>query len=539
MSNPSPICTVNSGSTLNGVDVTGGSLVTIALASLAGVNLWQLQCIGTDETNVAATINSSLTINQVTKTATFNAPAGVSALIFQSQVGINSLGIDANNQPQASFTTTFGIYVDTGGGARVGAVNETFEGSAAYGWIIKVNAIIRSGGGVAWANDLSGNGTSSNNHQYVSSLSYSSAAGGGPIAINGTGTTFVIAQGNTGWSLSQAQQANGSNPANMTFAPQAPGSGASSTATGTPGSFVVNHAAPVSTGAHAFLTVQEAGTTWAQMGQWTGTGYGALYLGNITPGNNNYALIGTGANTQISATSTLIAQINGTPQLQVVANNLNIRAEVTSAYTISWLTVNGTGTTNGLALTIQGQAGQAQTGSNANNNGGNLVFSSGAPGTGGSGAAGVAGSILMNVPSATGTTAVWAIQDGGTTVVQSAFLTGFAPTYGGFWMGSGVTPTTLNYTIIGANNVTQVNAGASLIFLVGNSTTSTGGLFNNSGLQLFAGAAAFGGGSGVLGITNRTTAPSSNPSGGGVLYAEAGALKWRGSSGTITTIAVA
>lgn len=48
-----------------------------------------------------------------------------------------------------------------------------------------------------------------------------------------------------------------------------------------------------------------------------------------------------------------------------------------------------------------------------------------------------------------------------------------------------------------------------------------------------------GGGSGVVGIANATTVPTTNPTGGGVLYAENGALKWRGSSGTITTIAPA
>lgn len=40
-------------------------------------------------------------------------------------------------------------------------------------------------------------------------------------------------------------------------------------------------------------------------------------------------------------------------------------------------------------------------------------------------------------------------------------------------------------------------------------------------------------------IRNATTAPTGNPSGGGFLYVESGALKYRGSSGTITTIAVA
>lgn len=58
-------------------------------------------------------------------------------------------------------------------------------------------------------------------------------------------------------------------------------------------------------------------------------------------------------------------------------------------------------------------------------------------------------------------------------------------------------------------------------------------------IQMFGASASFGGGVGVLGITNAVTVPSSNPTGGGVLYAEAGAIKWRGSSGTVTTMAPA
>lgn len=47
----------------------------------------------------------------------------------------------------------------------------------------------------------------------------------------------------------------------------------------------------------------------------------------------------------------------------------------------------------------------------------------------------------------------------------------------------------------------------------------------------------FGGGEGVIYIGNRATAPTSNPTTGGLLYVEAGALRYRGSSGTTTTIA--
>ena len=46
-------------------------------------------------------------------------------------------------------------------------------------------------------------------------------------------------------------------------------------------------------------------------------------------------------------------------------------------------------------------------------------------------------------------------------------------------------------------------------------------------------------GDGVVFLANVTAAPVSNPVGGGFLYVEAGALKYRGTSGTITTIALA
>lgn len=49
----------------------------------------------------------------------------------------------------------------------------------------------------------------------------------------------------------------------------------------------------------------------------------------------------------------------------------------------------------------------------------------------------------------------------------------------------------------------------------------------------------FGGGSGVVAIRNAETVPTSSATGGGILFVESGALKYRGSSGTVTTIAPA
>lgn len=84
--------------------------------------------------------------------------------------------------------------------------------------------------------------------------------------------------------------------------------------------------------------------------------------------------------------------------------------------------------------------------------------------------------------------------------------------------------------------------------LIGTGTIPTGnfGIYNASTANnYFAGGVGigttdqFGSGVRVVGIANATTAPTTNPTGGGVLYVEAGALKFRGSSGTVTTIALA
>jgi hypothetical protein len=61
--------------------------------------------------------------------------------------------------------------------------------------------------------------------------------------------------------------------------------------------------------------------------------------------------------------------------------------------------------------------------------------------------------------------------------------------------------------------------------------------FSADGMAIGTVTGSFGGSTGTIFIANRTAAPGANPSGGGILYAESGALKWRGSSGTTTTIA--
>ncbi|MFI5687925.1 hypothetical protein [Streptomyces sp. NPDC051636] len=59
------------------------------------------------------------------------------------------------------------------------------------------------------------------------------------------------------------------------------------------------------------------------------------------------------------------------------------------------------------------------------------------------------------------------------------------------------------------------------------------------GANLRINTTSVGGGTGVIGLANAGTAPTVNPTGGGVLYASGGALFWRGSSGTVTQLAPA
>lgn len=100
------------------------------------------------------------------------------------------------------------------------------------------------------------------------------------------------------------------------------------------------------------------------------------------------------------------------------------------------------------------------------------------------------------------------------------------------WYGTGKSfdavdldgPVTFGYSGAGLGST---NGGNKLVVRVDNT--------RNVGVN----GGSYGSGAGVIFIANASTTPSSNPSGGGVLYVESGALKYRGSSGTITTIAAA
>ena len=89
-------------------------------------------------------------------------------------------------------------------------------------------------------------------------------------------------------------------------------------------------------------------------------------------------------------------------------------------------------------------------------------------------------------------------------------------------------PVTISTGGSDANRRISVTAGGTEGVMLGNGTNGT----------VFA-AGSYSGAEKALYILNTTAAPTSNPSTGGYLYCEGGALKYRGSAGTVTTIAAA
>jgi hypothetical protein len=79
--------------------------------------------------------------------------------------------------------------------------------------------------------------------------------------------------------------------------------------------------------------------------------------------------------------------------------------------------------------------------------------------------------------------------------------------------------------------------GTGQIVVHNNGTANVFETWGNKNILFNAGDPA--NGAGVLAIKNVATIPTTNPAAGGILYADAGALKWRGSSGTVTVIAAA
>lgn len=132
--------------------------------------------------------------------------------------------------------------------------------------------------------------------------------------------------------------------------------------------------------------------------------------------------------------------------------------------------------------------------------------------------------ILHTKPASGSSRAVWAQESNNNGTTLGFQLRG---------LNQAGTASTANYAaVFGA-------AGADNSFLALAPTNGSNYLRITQNFNMGLNGGSFGGGSGVFFLGTAFTLPTTNPTGGGILYVDAGALKYRGTSGTVTTIAVA
>lgn len=129
----------------------------------------------------------------------------------------------------------------------------------------------------------------------------------------------------------------------------------------------------------------------------------------------------------------------------------------------------------------------------------------------------------------------------GSASIISLNLIGDATIVGNMFSGTGTITIGSNCTnpVVAANKLEGVGISNSCTSALIFDTASGATPFISSNGSYLLNTTGTGGGQGVLSIANATVAPTSALAGGGVLYVQAGALKYIGSSGAVTTIAIA
>lgn len=139
----SPAVLVDGTVTTNGVDVIGGSTVTVQLADLAGVRAWTCRVWSADDNTYGdiASINAGIVIDNATRTATFTAPSSLSGITLLMESIVNGQ-VDVNGRLIPEWRTSFGIFVPMPSGRRRLAVGQVTEGNAGAGWVKDLNNLI-------------------------------------------------------------------------------------------------------------------------------------------------------------------------------------------------------------------------------------------------------------------------------------------------------------------------------------------------------------------------------------------------------------
>lgn len=189
----SPLCLVAAGagpftSTSGGVNVGANASIQVKLADTSGTATWYLSVFGTDELSTAPTLtNVNPGTGQVTSpssTVTFSFPNGLGRTVILQSTVVNGSSV--------SLTTTFAIYSLTAVGSRCGAVGETREGNAAYGWVAFLNPINRRGASYLFYDDSQASPTFGSNtiQGAIDHLKASIFAAGGDLS--GTNASQIV-----------------------------------------------------------------------------------------------------------------------------------------------------------------------------------------------------------------------------------------------------------------------------------------------------------------------------------------------------------
>lgn len=408
MTSPNAQIYINGSPVLFGFTTTASQTVNFALGDRTGVSTWSVHCLYSDEFSTPLEVENTISINIVNMTGSCVVPNDDgygAAFILESTVNI---GTATENRSR------FKIRILAPNGGDIYAVNETVEGNITYGWTPGINTnsrnalpglgaqvlpipnsvVLRDGAAAIEASQLF----------YTGSLlvegtsNVSVTAGSGSVFLTGAALDLVTSSVSIDASKSNPTilQAPISTSAGIgqTLSLKAQGSTGSGATVG--GSLVLSSGNGATKGA----VITELGGSPVLSTSINGGGITtlldssqsfAIFQGSIS--QSWYFISGsTIFESTVATFYDLSAQkVFDLNQNGAGASNFTVAAPVT--YTFTQAQKAGTGATAGLPLTIQAQQGQAQTGATANNNGGNLLLTSGAAGTGGSGAAGSNGTI--------------------------------------------------------------------------------------------------------------------------------------------------
>jgi len=580
---------------MGGANVTASSTVTIALQSTTGVTAWSIICTSTNDlvNQPVSGINATLVVNQVTKTATFTAPSNFAGLQFTSLV---NNGVDVNGTSQPSYSTTFGVWVLTATNRRVLFVGEKTEGDPVNGWVADINALIEndtSGPGSAGLGlfyntgsfnvglDTNGNITTPGHYiQLSNALSWAS----GSVSLTATTSSLSL---NAGAGLLNLTGYAGINIASSLYAPTLQWLNTVTSPTFTQAATNVSNATGQTMLIQAQYSNTGAGAIGGQLNLASGGSTGGGSTGNVSilTGSTQQAVFAPTLTTflspinfdsasltwLLSVTSPILSQANN-PNASATGQALTVQAQNATGTTSTGGALNltsGTGTSAAGAVNIQAggttvvsvastavsinqpnvQFGNTvvspiikQNNNTVNNTTGSTLTinsqnSTGTTSTGGN----------LALVSGTGTTAAGNItfSPGGNLAmtVSSTAVTYNIPTL--LFASTASNPSISQAATSLANTngqnllIQAQNANGTGTSVGGNIEISPGtGTAGNGNIALF-GTGSFGSGTFVLYIANATSIPSTNPSGGGILYVTGGALKYRGSSGSVTNLASA